>query len=653
MMFEKKEQKNSFLDKRHIRVFISSTFRDLQVERDYLMKKVFPLIEDIAEKRGVVVTPIDLRWGITEVDAHLGRVLDICLQEIDNSHPFFIGILGNRYGWCPSVKDFEKNEEMKVKWGYWLQQDLENGLSVTEIEMQYGALRNKNISHAAFYIRKDEDNSNTDENFSKLAKLKATIRDNSQHYPVNEFSTPQQLGELIKHDFIFLLDQLFPTEERASQEAEDIAQQMFVQRCLKEYIHYEKNFSLIDGFVNDVNSQKLVIAGFMGTGKSTLLVNWVHHNSYFPSDSIVYYAVGVGSSRVDSQHIWGRLMCKGKNPALIVIDGVDKMKTSERCLLVRKLSTLPKETKIILSTIPGDEIIALLYFTGETISWMHRLPMKKKQQLVKKYLGNFSKKLPQNQINRLLRSRVSYNPNLLKAFLNELISGGVHEQLGEQIEKFISFYTVEDLLFWIIKRYETDFGKSFVDEILCLLHLSKTGLSEQQILKLTGISQIIWSQFYCAFKPYLRIYDGKLNFSIMEMKQLDIYDEETRNSCRDKLKEFGLSNRLPEPQVVTEIRNDSKSARQWCDTLLTLMSQTGSLTLQVAYTYTMLGNAYYNTPFRSNAYICYMIAHDIHTYIWGNDEYDDELEFQIDQCLESIDMDEELQTLSYINIPPR
>lgn len=647
------KQDSSLSDNRHIRIFISSTFQDLQVERDYLMKKVFPLIEDTAAKRGVIVTPIDLRWGITEADAHSGKVLDICLQEIDNSHPFFIGILGNRYGWCPPMEDYEQNEEMRVKWGDWLRQDLANGLSVTEIEMQYGALRNKNRSHAAFYIRKDEDDRNTTEKTSKLAKLKIAIRKNSQHYPVNEFSTPQQLGEFVMQDFMALLNQLFPTEKRANLEAEDIAQRMFVQRCLKEYIHYEKNSRLIDDFVTDVNSRILVLAGFQGTGKSTLLVNWIHHNSYFPSDSIVYYAVGVGSSSVKSQHIWDRLRCMDKTPALIIIDGVDKMKTSERCILVRKFSTLPKETKIILSTIPGDEIIALLYFLGETISWMRCLPMKKRQQLVKKHLGNYSKKLPQNQINRLLRSRVSYNPNLLKAFLNELISYGVHERLGEQIDKFISFFRVDDLLFWIIQRYETDFGKSFVDEILCLLHLSETGLSERQILKLTGISQITWSQFYCAFKPYLRTYDGKLNFSIMEMKQLNIYDEETRNSCRDKLIKFGLMNILPAPQAVTEIKNDSKSVRQWCDTLLTLMSQTGSLTLQVAYTYTKLGNVFYNTPFRSNAYICFMIAQDIHTYILGNDEYDDELEFKIDQCLEYIDMDDELQTLSYINLPPR
>ncbi len=48
-----------------IRVFISSTFRDMQLERDILVKKVFPgTTEDLCREREVTVTEVDLRWGI-------------------------------------------------------------------------------------------------------------------------------------------------------------------------------------------------------------------------------------------------------------------------------------------------------------------------------------------------------------------------------------------------------------------------------------------------------------------------------------------------------------------------------------------------------------------------------------------------------------
>ena len=46
---------------------------------------------------------VDLRWGITEEEAHQGKVLPICLAEIDRARPFFMGLLGERYGWVPAA----------------------------------------------------------------------------------------------------------------------------------------------------------------------------------------------------------------------------------------------------------------------------------------------------------------------------------------------------------------------------------------------------------------------------------------------------------------------------------------------------------------------------------------------------------------------
>ena len=84
------------IDSRNIRIFISSTFNDMQEERNELISKVFPLLRKMAKERQVVLTEIDLRWGITEKDAQESKVVQICLEEIDRSHPFFIGILGGR-----------------------------------------------------------------------------------------------------------------------------------------------------------------------------------------------------------------------------------------------------------------------------------------------------------------------------------------------------------------------------------------------------------------------------------------------------------------------------------------------------------------------------------------------------------------------------
>ena len=83
---------------REVRVFISSTFKDMMKERDYLIKEVFPEIRHRCHQRGIEFTEIDLRWGVTEKQAQHGKVIEVCLKEIDRCRPFFIGILGDRYG---------------------------------------------------------------------------------------------------------------------------------------------------------------------------------------------------------------------------------------------------------------------------------------------------------------------------------------------------------------------------------------------------------------------------------------------------------------------------------------------------------------------------------------------------------------------------
>ena len=82
-----------------VRVFVSSTFRDMHAERDWLVKRVFPVLRERLEKHRLHLVDIDLRWGITEEQSDNDEVLDLCLKQIDECRPFFVGLLGERYGW--------------------------------------------------------------------------------------------------------------------------------------------------------------------------------------------------------------------------------------------------------------------------------------------------------------------------------------------------------------------------------------------------------------------------------------------------------------------------------------------------------------------------------------------------------------------------
>src|ERR1700730_13317888 len=89
-----------------VSVFVSSTFRDMQRERDLPRGKVFPIIEERLRARRHHLEIVDLRWGIwtseeAEETERQIQVLSVCLDEIQRCRPFFLALVGDVYGWIP------------------------------------------------------------------------------------------------------------------------------------------------------------------------------------------------------------------------------------------------------------------------------------------------------------------------------------------------------------------------------------------------------------------------------------------------------------------------------------------------------------------------------------------------------------------------
>jgi tetratricopeptide (TPR) repeat protein len=132
-------------------IFISSTFTDMMAERDALRDFVFKELEEKLAERRIRLEPIDLRWGVEttsekEKEQKELLVLKVCLDEIDRCQPFFIGIIGDRYGWIPPKKrllDAENEKGFTSK--------LENK-SVTALEIEYGALASKEQLRRSFFF---------------------------------------------------------------------------------------------------------------------------------------------------------------------------------------------------------------------------------------------------------------------------------------------------------------------------------------------------------------------------------------------------------------------------------------------------------------------------------------------------------------------
>lgn len=60
---------------RVVRVFVSSTFRDMQEERGHLVKYVFPELLKRSRERAMEFVEVDLRWWVMEEQANRGEVL--------------------------------------------------------------------------------------------------------------------------------------------------------------------------------------------------------------------------------------------------------------------------------------------------------------------------------------------------------------------------------------------------------------------------------------------------------------------------------------------------------------------------------------------------------------------------------------------------
>jgi hypothetical protein len=129
-------------------IFISSTFKDFHQERDYLNWFIFKKLSDELEQFRVHLNIVDLRWGLytTEIDDEQERekrILSVCIDEIKRCNPFFIAMLGNRYGWQPPknrivdfARELNKPEMMEVS---------ENEKSVTHLEIEYGILQHADL----------------------------------------------------------------------------------------------------------------------------------------------------------------------------------------------------------------------------------------------------------------------------------------------------------------------------------------------------------------------------------------------------------------------------------------------------------------------------------------------------------------------------
>ena len=595
-------------NQRVIRVFVSSTFQDMKEEREELVKRVFPRLRKICEQRGVTWGEVDLRWGITDEQKAEGKVLPICLEEINECRPYFICMLGERYGHVP-----EEIPDDLIKREPWLSEH--KSKSVTELEILHGVLNNPEMAdHAYFYIR---DSHYADslpyeekpEHREKLDILKYRIRKSGLSVQEN-YPDPEALGELVFNDLKAVIEERFPEGselEPLDREAQE--HEAFAQAKHRIYIGRREYFDRLDDHMEG-NGQPLVVLGESGSGKSALVANWaVKYRKKNPENYIVLHFIGSTPYSSDWSAMLRRIMGEFKRwfdmkddipsepdklraafanwlhmasaavgrenrKIILILDALNQLQDRDQAQeMVWLPPFIPENIWLILSTLPGRPLDDLRKREWSTME-VEPLKDDERKQLIKEYLAQYRKTLSVSQLDRIASADQTRNPLYLRALLEELRIFGEHKLLEERIEHYLEAENVQALYAKIFERFEEDYERDrpgIVGDALTHLWASRRGLSETELLELLGtngepLPQAYWAPFYIAADKLFVNRSGLIGFShdfqrqAIENRYLPSKDD--KKSSHIRLADY-FSNQELTSRKVDELPWQLSEAEDW------------------------------------------------------------------------------------------
>ena len=540
---------------RTVRVFLSSTFRDFGEERDLLVRQVFPALRARLKERFVELVDVDLRWGITAEQAERGEVLPICLTEIDRSRPYFIGMLGERYGWVPPPGALAPQLLARQPW---LAQHA-GGTSVTELEILHGVLNNPALAGRAFFYFRSRDYARTKagdylpasrDDRARQVRLKRRIQRSG--FPVVRYDRPETLAARIEQDLWLWLDAQFPAGEVPTAAERAMRQhEAYAAPRRRLYLGAQDLLTAIDQALAQ-GEARILIEGASGGGKSALLANWAYrHGQVHPADRVLTHYLAASTDSADPQILVRRLLefirdTIGSSEEIpqaaeALFDSVGswlaqasawaQAHTARWVFLVDGLNGLrsgrdlrwfppflPPQVHLIVSCLSGKVRTAL----DRKGPWhtVHVQPLEgaQRRELLVNYLATFNKTLADDLIDRVLAHPLAGNPLFLRTLAEELRLFGVYEVLAQRLDHYLASASVEALFEQVLARAEEDFGAVAVSAVMRALWASRAGLREEELLRgqregLAPLVQATWAPLRHALDDVLIEGMGRIGFA--------------------------------------------------------------------------------------------------------------------------------------------
>ena len=475
-----------------IRVFISSTFRDMQAERDHLVRFVFPRLRERLLKHRIHLVDVDLRWGVTG-DEDAGEV---CREVIGECRPRFLCMLGGRYGWVPEGK----------------------ACSITADEIDFGVLNPPPNDHgpvrAFFYFRHDaatarmvEDKAGDyrepegSENASKLAALKKTViaaghtphiygEDATWDTGAKRLTGLKKFGDRVLCDLFKSISRdpelaaRFTAESGAvSDEFAEEAEQMdaFIEERTERYVLGSRKHVLdkLEAFATAepavAGPNIFVLTGDPGSGKSALLAHFCRHSTLNPqlSTLLIPHFIGASTGSTDLRRTLRRLChelaraagntetlpldikdlithfqkllaeAAGRRRVILVFDALNQFDATDGAHWLNWLPReLPPGVSIVASVIapadgqPEHQTLAILRTRpGTRMEKLEPLTEADTLAIIEGCLRRYAKRLSPEQLAALLAKPASRLPLYILTALEELRTLGTYEEITDRMEK--------------------------------------------------------------------------------------------------------------------------------------------------------------------------------------------------------------------------
>jgi len=402
----------------NVYIFISSTFNDMHAERDFLMKRVFPELSEWCSKRKLNLIDVDLRWGITEKDAQENkRVVEVCLDHINECRPLFICFLGERRGWVPAQNDISRETLFK----YPLLEKYIGNCSVTELEIIHAmiqALDGINIDqttvakYSLFFHRNStfiEDIKNlnpavlpiytsSSDRILKSAIFEAIDLKNKNWFEYtckwdNDLSTPEiepgnpeigaqsltkgrltdfRIGDKLMENVILsylqnAITELYPNNHPYDTviETEKEQQEHFIYQNAELYIEQSEALQFVSDYLISEENKAAVVISPAGTGKTTLMAHLIKE---FIQDGqqVIYRFIGASDRCYSEMDLLNSLVDELIARGFINADAVPKTDHEIFNKFADILNTCRCERKVIMF-IDGVDQLGL---NIESIPWI-------------------------------------------------------------------------------------------------------------------------------------------------------------------------------------------------------------------------------------------------------------------------------------------